>query len=118
MEEKKKRSFLYKILNFVEKAGNALPHPATLFGLFAIATLVLSAVAAWVDWTAVHPATGEIIEPVNLLSKEGLHRVILEVVDNFTAFAPLGIVLVAMLGIGIAEQSGLISALIRSLILS
>ncbi len=118
MEEKKKRSFLDKILNIVEKAGNALPHPATLFGLFALATLILSAVAAWVNWTAVHPATGEIVEPVNLLSKEGLHRVILEVVDNFTAFAPLGIVLVAMLGIGIAEQSGLISALIRSLILS
>jgi aminobenzoyl-glutamate transport protein len=118
MEEKKKRSFLDKSLNFVEKAGNALPHPATLFGLFALATLVLSAVASWVDWSAVHPATGEVVHPVNLLSKEGLHRVILEVVDNFTAFAPLGIVLVAMLGIGIAEQSGLISAIIRSLILS
>jgi aminobenzoyl-glutamate transport protein len=114
----KKRSFLDRTLNFVEKAGNALPHPATLFGLFALGTLILSAVAAWLNWTAVHPATGEIINPVNLLSKEGLHRVILELVDNFTSFAPLGIVIVAMLGIGIAEQSGIISAVIRLLILS
>jgi aminobenzoyl-glutamate transport protein len=58
------------------------------------------------------------VYPVNLLTKEGLHRVILELVDNFTSFAPLGIVLVAMLGIGIAEQSGVISAVIRLLILS
>lgn len=118
MPETKKRSFLDRVLNFVEKAGNALPHPATLFGLFALATLILSAIAAWVNWTAVHPATGEIVDPVNLLSKEGMHRVILEMVDNFTSFAPLGIVIVAMLGIGIAEQSGIISAVIRLLILS
>jgi len=38
-------------------------------------------------------------------------------VDNYTGFAPLGIVMVALLGIGIAEKSGLISALIRLLIL-
>jgi len=116
--ESKKKSLLDRILNFVERAGNALPHPATLFGIFAIATLIFSALAYWVDWTAVHPATGETVSPVNLLSKEGLHRVILELVDNFTSFAPLGIVIVAMLGIGIAEQSGVISAVIRLLILS
>ncbi len=118
MSKKKSGSFLDKVLNVVEKGGNALPHPATLFGLFALATLVLSALASWLGWSAVHPATGEIVNPVNLLSKDGLHRVIIEVVDNFTSFAPLGIVLVAMLGIGIAEQSGVISAVIRLLVLS
>lgn len=118
MANKIKKSFFDRTLNFVEKAGNALPHPATLFGLFALFTLFLSAIATWLNWTAVHPATGEMIHPVNLLSKEGLHRVILEVVTNFTSFAPLGIVIVAMLGIGIAEQSGIISAVIRLLILS
>ncbi|MBE0655343.1 MAG: AbgT family transporter [Bacteroidales bacterium] len=118
MANKIKKSFFDRTLNFVEKAGNALPHPATLFGLFALLTLFLSAVATWLNWTAVHPATGEMIHPVNLLSKEGMHRVILEVVTNFTSFAPLGIVIVAMLGIGIAEQSGIISAVIRLLILS
>jgi len=118
MAKNGKTSIIARSLNFIERAGNALPHPATLFGLFALATLLLSAMAVWFGWTAVHPATGEIIHPVNLLSKDGIHKVILELVNNFTGFAPLGIVLVAMLGIGIAEQSGIISALIRLLVLS
>jgi aminobenzoyl-glutamate transport protein len=69
-------------------------------------------------WSGVHPGTGEEVKVVNLLSKEGFHRILLELVNNFTGFAPLGIVLVAMLGIGIAEGSGLIGALIRLLVLS
>jgi len=65
-----------------------------------------------------HPGTKEVIKTVNLLSHDGIHRILLEMVDNFTGFAPLGIVMVAMLGIGIAEQSGLISAVIRLLVLN
>lgn len=108
----------FSFLNFVERTGNALPHPATLFALFALSVLVFSMIAHWVGWTAIHPVTHEIVEPVNLLSKDGIHRVLLEMVTNFTDFAPLGIVLVAMLGIGMADGSGLIGALIRKLVLS
>jgi aminobenzoyl-glutamate transport protein len=107
-----------KFLNGVEKVGNALPHPATLFGLMALLILVFSAIAAATHWTAVHPGTKELIEPVNLLSKDGIHRIITDMVVNFTSFAPLGIVMVAMLGIGIAESSGLIGAVIRLIVLS
>jgi len=107
-----------KFLNVVEKVGNALPHPATLFALFALAALLISGLGHWMGWTAVHPGTEEVIEPVNLLSKDGLNKIILNLVTNFTSFAPLGIVLVAMLGIGIAEGSGLIGAVIRALVLS
>lgn len=106
------------MLNWTERIGNALPHPATLFAIFALAVLVLSAVGYALGWEAVHPGTKEIVRPVNLLSQDGIHRVLLEMVDNFTGFAPLGIVLVAMLGIGIAEQSGLINAVIRMLVLN
>lgn len=113
-----KRSFFNSFLNIVEKGGNLLPHPATLFALFALSVLLLSGLACRVGWNALHPVTQEAINPVNLLSKDGFHQVILMMVKNFTNFAPLGIVLVAMLGIGIAESSGLISALIRLLILS
>lgn len=117
-KKKKKVGFFQRILNWVERAGNALPHPATLFALFALAALVLSAVGYYLGWEAVHPGTNEVIKPVNLLSQEGVHRILLEMVDNFTGFAPFGIVLVALLGIGIAEQSGLINAVIRLLILN
>ncbi len=116
-KSKTKISIFQRMLNWTEKAGNALPHPATLFALFALGTLVLSAVGHALGWEAIHPATNEIIKPINLLSHDGIHRVLLEMVDNFTGFAPLGIVLVAMLGIGIAEQSGLINAVIRLLVL-
>jgi len=113
-----KRTLFQRFLSITEKAGNALPHPATLFALFALSTLVISFIAHSFGWNAVHPGTGEIIEPVNLLTVEGLHRIILEMVDNYTSFAPLGIVLVAMLGIGVAESSGFIGAIIRMLVLS
>jgi aminobenzoyl-glutamate transport protein len=55
---------------------------------------------------------------VNLLSLEGLHRVLNEAVRNFTSFAPLGVVLVAMLGIGVAEHAGFIRTALRALVLA
>jgi aminobenzoyl-glutamate transport protein len=101
----------------VEKGGNALPHPAALFALFALGTLVLSGIAAWLGWQGINPATGETIKAVNLLSVEGLHRILLEMVTNYTGFAPLGIVMVAMLGVGIANSSGLVKAFVNSMLL-
>jgi aminobenzoyl-glutamate transport protein len=65
-----------------------------------------------------HPGTGEEISPVNLMTVPGLHRMLTSMVPNFTGFAPLGTVLVAMLGIGIAEGSGLIGAALRLLVMS
>src|SRR5690606_6219470 len=58
-----------------------------------------------------------IIEPVSLLNGEGLRRIVSNLVTNFTSFAPLGVVLVALLGVGVAERSGLISAGIRGMVL-
>jgi len=104
------------ILGWVERGGNALPHPASLFGMLAVSVLLFSLLGYLFNWHALHPATGEMVETINLLSKDGLHRILLEMVDNYTGFAPLGIVMVALLGIGIAESSGLISASIRLLV--
>ena len=116
-KSKQKTGFFQRLLNWTEQVGNALPHPATLFALFALAALILSALGYALKWEVIHPGTKEIVRTVNLLSHDGIHRIILEMVDNFTGFAPLGIVLVAMLGIGIAEQSGLINAVIKGLVL-
>ena len=114
----KKVGLLQRMLNWTERIGNTLPHPGTLFALFAFLTLVLSALGYVLGWEVIHPGTNEVVKCVNLLSHDGIHRVLLDMVDNFTGFAPLGIVMVAMLGIGIAEQSGLISAVIRLLVLN
>ncbi|MCH8553974.1 MAG: AbgT family transporter [Schleiferiaceae bacterium] len=114
----KPAGFVNRFLYYVEKIGNALPHPATLFAAFAALVIVISWIAAQFDISVIHPGTKEVVEPFNLISVEGLHMILEEMVNNFTGFAPLGVVLVALLGIGIAEGSGLISAALRLLILS
>lgn len=105
------------MINLVEKGGNALPHPAILFALLALLSLLFSFAGYHLGWGGINPANGQQVDVINLLSVEGLHRIILEMVDNYTGFAPLGIVMVAMLGIGIAESSGLIKTTINALLL-
>jgi aminobenzoyl-glutamate transport protein len=122
---KNKRTLFTRFLDFVEWLGNLLPHPVTLFALFALGVVLFSGLADWLNWSAPDPrpvgsagrAPGGIIEPVSLLNGEGLRMIVENMVDNFTNFAPLGVVLVALLGVGVAEHSGLISACIRGIVL-
>ena len=109
---------LSRFLSIVERGGNALPHPATLFALMAIGVVVVSGIAGQFDLTVTHPGTGKPVQPVSLLSLAGLHRIMTSLVTNFTSFAPLGTVLVAMLGIAVAEGSGLIGAALKLVVLS
>ncbi len=112
------QGIFYRWLNRIERIGNAIPNPALLFVVLAFLVLVLSAVVSWADLSVKHPGTGETIRAVNLLSVEGLHKILGGLITNFTGFAPLGVVLVAILGISVAEASGLISAVMRLLVLS
>ena len=112
-----RKSALDRFLDRVERAGNALPHPATLFAMLAGLVIVASWIAAQSGISVQHPTTGATVTPVNLLSLEGLHRILTNLVTNFTSFAPLGTVLVALIGIGVAEHSGLLGAALRKLVL-
>jgi aminobenzoyl-glutamate transport protein len=112
------RSLANRFLGVIERVGNALPHPSTLFLLAAVLVLIISAIVAAFDVAVVHPGTGETVPVVSLLTIEGLHRILRSLVTNFTGFAPLGTVLVAMLGIAVAEGSGLIGAALKLLVLS
>jgi aminobenzoyl-glutamate transport protein len=105
-------------LRLIERGGNALPHPATLFAALAALVVLASGVAARLGLEVAHPGTGELIRPLSLLNLAGLHRILTGLVTNFTSFAPLGTVLVAMLGIGAMEASGLIGAGLRLVVLS
>lgn len=111
-----RRTLLSRFLSVVERGGNALPHPATLFAIMAVLVIVISAIAAQFDLTVVHPGTKKPIQPVSLLTVPGLHRIMTEMVANFAGFAPLGTVLVAMLGIAVAEGSGLIGTTLKLLV--
>jgi aminobenzoyl-glutamate transport protein len=111
-------TLLARFLTTVERGGNALPHPVTLFAGMAVLVVLASAAAAALGLSAVHPGTGKPVTPVSLLTLAGLHRMMTDLVTNFTSFAPLGTVLVAMLGIAVAEGSGLISAGLKLVVVS
>ncbi len=121
---KKRASLFSRVLNGIERIGNRLPHPITLFAIFTLAIVFISAVCSLLGVSA----TGELIDPstmelkeqtvtaVNLLSRDGIVYMLTSMVKNFTDFAPLGVVLVTMLGIGCAEGSGYLSALLRKMV--
>ncbi|WP_320157840.1 AbgT family transporter [Psychrobacter urativorans] len=125
-EVKSRNSRMQRFLKGVEWLGNLLPHPVILFLWMSVLLLVLSALFSYLDVSAIDPrpvgTTGRsedgIIHVVNLLNGEGLARIVENLVTNFTGFVPLGTVLVALLGVGIAERSGMISAALRGLVMN
>ena len=114
------------ILGAVEKIGNILPHPTTLFVILCAIIMVVSHITyklgTSVTYEGIDVATGELKEltvgVVSLLTPEGIRYIFTNAIKNFTSFAPLGTVLVALLGVGVAEGSGLISTLLKKLVLS
>lgn len=103
------------LLNNIEKLGNRLPDPATLFVIGTVGVFIVSMLAAQAGWTVTDPA-GQQINAINMVSASGIWWLLSTMVDNFIAFPPLGIVLVGMLGIGLAEKTGFLPALINFVI--
>ncbi len=124
MAKGKKNSFFAAVLNGVERAGNKLPHPILLFGILTAGIILLSALCAWLGVSAsgpmVDPQTLELTEQtvsaVSLLSREGIVYLLTHMVKSFVEFAPLGVVLVTMLGVGCAEGSGFLSAALKKMV--
>ncbi len=120
--DKEKDGFFKRALDKIEVVGNKLPQPVTLFAILMLIVLLLS--WAFGGVTVDHPGKEaglldregrplETISVVNLLSREGVQRIFTEMVDTFATFPPLGLVLVVMLGIGVAEHSGMIAVGLR-----
>lgn len=112
-------------MRWVERVGNLLPHPFTLFSLLALSVLLLSGLlsALSVSVTTLVAAPGEApsmqtIEVVNLLSRESVGQLLSRFVDIYIRFPPLGLAMAMMLGIGVLEQSGLVSAVLRRTLLA
>ncbi|OOF29173.1 AbgT family transporter [Salinivibrio sp. IB872] len=120
-----KRTLFTRFLDTVEWLGNLLPHPVTLFAIFCVAILLASGIAGYFDLAVADPrpegakgrAADGMIYVQSLLNAEGLQMIVTNLVKNFTGFAPLGTVLVAMLGVSVAEHSGLLSASMRGLVM-
>ncbi|MDD4107720.1 MAG: AbgT family transporter, partial [Prolixibacteraceae bacterium] len=110
-----KRSDTAGVLKWIENVGNKLPHPFWLFVWITILVILFSAIAAFSGISAVDPGTGEVITPNNLISGEGLRRFLEEMITNFAHFAPFGLVLVMLMGVSVAERSGLLTIIMRTM---
>ncbi|RUO38116.1 aminobenzoyl-glutamate transporter [Aliidiomarina shirensis] len=107
---------LNRLLNKVEVIGNKLPDPAVMFAGLLVIIWVLSLIFSQFTYTEIDPRTGVEITVNNLLAPTAMANFLATMVNTFMYFAPLGVVLVAMLGIGVAERSGFINVGIKLLL--
>lgn len=105
-----------KGLNFVERTGNRLPDPTTLFVILTLMIIFVSWFFSLIGVSAIHPASGATISVTNLLSSEYIQKMLTEMTANFANFPPLAMVLVTVIGIGVAERSGLIDTSLKKLV--
>ena len=126
MEQKTKKSFFNKFLDFVEVGGNKLPHPVTLFVILSIIIIVVSEICVRAGVTVTYTGFSQktkVVEEItlsarSLMNAEGLRYIFDTMTPNFTSFAPLGTVLVAMIGVGVAEGTGLIQTVLKKMVMS
>lgn len=105
-----------RFLNTIERLGNKVPDPALLFFWGLLIVWFASFIFSQLDISLIHPISKEAVQVNNLLSGEALAHFLTTMVTNFTNFAPLGIVLVAMLGIGVADSSGFINVALKKML--
>ena len=116
-----KKGLVIRALDRVERIGNAMPNPATIFLILTLAVMVISAICAnagvSVTYEAINTTTGNVEEvtvaAVNLLSVESIRTLITKLVSNFTGFFALGTVFTIILGVSVADGSGLLASLLR-----
>ena len=107
-----------RFLYGVERVGNKLPHPFWIFWILIGILLVISNLVASTGVSVIHPGTGQEVKAVALLSANGLRMMVEQFVGNFQKFGPLGIVLVMVAGVGVAEGSGLITAVMKKSVMA
>jgi len=110
------RGWLDKALNGIEVAGNKLPDPAVLFLLLMFLVWIGSAFLAPMQFTEIDPRSKQPIEVVSQLSPSALSTFMTSMIKTFTGFHPLGVVLVALLGVGVAEHTGFINACLKGML--
>lgn len=117
MEQVQEKSGVFeRVLAGIERVGNKLPDPTTLFVILAFLVVLISWICSLADVSAVHPGTGKTLTVTNLLSKEGFRQMWSRAVPNFSGFAPFGMVLVAVIGSGAAEKSGFLATLMKKML--
>ncbi len=122
--EQPRKGLLQRALDFVERVGNKVPHPVLIFLTLIVLVVGLSHVlyltGASVSYDVINPETHEVesqtTEARSLLTADGIRSMVTGLVPNFMGFSAIGLLIVAMIGVGVAEESGLINVLIRTLV--
>lgn len=117
-KETEKKGFFMKLLDQVEWLGNKLPHPFMLFIYLSVIIIFVSWGLSAMNLSVIHPMDEEEVAVQNMVSLEGLEFILSSMLENFTGFAPLGLVLVMMFGIGLAQKVGLIETFMKRTILN
>ena len=115
-DQSSRKPAINRFLDFIEKAGNKLPDPAVLFFFLMLLVWVLSAVLSTISFNEIDPRSEVALTIRNLLEPAAIVAFFENMVATFTGFAPLGIVLVAMLGVGVADYSGFINAGLKTML--
>ncbi len=115
-ETRAPRGAVARFLDAVERVGNKLPDPAVLFLGLMLLVWVVSALLANVSFAEIDPRSGDPLQIKNLLAGTSFTTFMADMVRTFVTFAPLGVVLVAMLGLGVAEHTGFINAALRAVL--
>ncbi len=108
--------FVQRTLAAVERIGNKLPDPAVLFIALLFIVWILSWLLSAFTFDVIDPRSGETLVVRNQLAPSALTAFFAAMVTNFSHFHPVGVVLVAMLGIGVAEHTGFINAGLRAML--
>jgi len=124
-EELPRKSRMERMLDVVERVGNRVPHPVVIFvmliGILILLSHVFYLLGAAVSFQTIDPETDELVDNTvaaqSLLTADGFRFMFTGVVDNFMSFTAVGVIIVAMLGVGVAEEAGLVRALIHKLVL-
>jgi aminobenzoyl-glutamate transport protein len=116
MSEHQQKTAPGGFLGTVERVGNKLPDPAVLFIALLFIVWVLSWLLSYVSFDVIDPRTSEALVIKNLMSGSAFTEFLSVMVTNFSHFHPVGVVLVAMLGIGVAEHTGFINSALRALL--
>ncbi|HWP43107.1 MAG TPA: AbgT family transporter [Blastocatellia bacterium] len=115
-EASEKSSWIDRALNAIERIGNRLPDPAALFLILLVLVWILSAILAPIQFSEIDPRNGKPIQVHNQMTGAAIAAFLSNMVTTFTSFPPLGVVLVALLGVGVAEHTGFINASLKGLL--
>jgi aminobenzoyl-glutamate transport protein len=118
------KSTTQKILDAVERIGNSVPHPVVIFLILIVVVMVLSHIlymlGASVSYQVINPETHKVETATtvgnSLLTSDGIRHIYTRIVPNFLGFSAVGLLIIAMIGVGVAEEAGLVNALIRKLV--